>query len=181
MRYLYGGLQPSEIPGLKAARTLYRSIGVDPTRMRPASEALMRRVLKGDSLPKINSAVDAMNLVSLRHMIPVGLYDFAKIHGGIELRLGKEGEQYGRIGSGEIHLEGRLGLFDESGGFGNPTGDSRRTCVGEGTTALLFVAFYPADFDPDQARRMILDAAEVLTRHTGGTTRMLGEAGLVGW
>ena len=87
MRSLYTGRKPGEIPGLKPARKLFRSIGADPTRMRPASEALLRRVLKGGKVPAINSAVDAANLVSLRHLIPVGLYDLDCIRGDILLRL----------------------------------------------------------------------------------------------
>jgi DNA/RNA-binding domain of Phe-tRNA-synthetase-like protein len=179
MRALYKGRTPSEIPGCLPARKLYKSIGVDPTRMRPASEALLRRVLKGGGVPVINSAVDAANLVSLRNLIPVGLYDADKIRGDVELRVGRVGEQYQRIGAGEIHLEGRLGLFDDEGGFGNPTGDSRRTSVGPDTKNLFFTAFFPAGFDPAEAKQIIKDAGDALSRYTGGDALLQGEAGLI--
>jgi DNA/RNA-binding domain of Phe-tRNA-synthetase-like protein len=179
MRALYDCCTPSEIPGCLPARKLYKSIGVDPTRMRPASEALLRRVLKGGKIPSINSAVDAANLVSLRNLIPVGLYDADKIQGDIELRVGRAGEQYPRIGTGEIHLDGRLGLFDEEGGFGNPTGDSRRTLVDYDTKNLLFTAFFPTGFDTSEARRIIEDAGEALSRYTGGEALLMGDGGLI--
>jgi DNA/RNA-binding domain of Phe-tRNA-synthetase-like protein len=179
MRALYCGLQPSEIPGLKPARRLFKSIGVDPTRMRPASEALLRRVLKGGGIPSINSAVDATNLISLQHLTPVGLYNRDRIDGAVLLRLGRAGEDYQRIGKGVLHLERRIGLFDGRGGFGNPTGDSRRTSVDAHTKNLLFVAFFPADSDPLEIAGMVRDAGEKLTLFTGGETALLGEDGVI--
>ena len=68
----YSGLTPAEIPGLAEARRLYKSFGVDPSRRRPSSEALLRRVLKGKGLYQINNAVDCCNLASLRFLLPVG-------------------------------------------------------------------------------------------------------------
>ena len=179
MRSLYAGVQPSEIPGLRPARLLFRSIGVDPTRMRPASEALLRRTLNRRGIPRINSAVDTANLISLRYLIPVGLYDRDRISGDILLRLGREGEHYQRIGSGSLNLEGRIGLFDREGGFGNPTGDSRRTSVTRETTSLLFVGFFPVDVDSEDIREMIGTAGRELTRHTGGRSHALGDGGLI--
>ena len=48
------------------ARALYRRFGVDPTRVRPSSEALLRRLKKGDPLPRINSLVDVANAMSVQ-------------------------------------------------------------------------------------------------------------------
>ena len=167
-RVVYGKRKPAQIEGCQAARLLYRSIGVDPTRMRPASEALLRRVLKGGEIPRINSAVDATNIVSLRLLLPVGLYDAKKIVGTVFLRLGLTGEGYARIGSGRLNLEGRIGLFDDTGGFGNPTGDSRRTCVGAETSRLLFVFFAPAGLSTAVLHDEIALATKTLTVLTGG-------------
>jgi len=168
VREVYGSRQPSEIEGLQAARRLFRSIGVDPTRMRPASEALLRRILKGGEFPRINSAVDAANVVSLRLLLPVGHYDAGKVHGDILLRLGRPGEGYDRIGSGRLNLEGRIGLFDSLGGFGNPTGDSSRTSVDEKTERLLFVFFVPASATRADLEDRIDFATQTLGAYTGG-------------
>jgi DNA/RNA-binding domain of Phe-tRNA-synthetase-like protein len=168
VRAVYGSKQPSEIDGLQAARRLFRSIGVDPTRMRPASEALLRRILKGGELPRINSAVDAANVVSLRLLLPVGLYDAGKVDGDVLLRLGRSGEGYDRIGSGRINLEDRIGLFDSTGGFGNPTGDSFRTSVNEATERLLFVLFVPSFATRAGLEDQIDFAARTLAAYTGG-------------
>jgi len=142
----WSGLLPSEIEPLQEARRLYRSVGIPPTRIRPSSEALLRRVLKGLDLYAINNAVDACNLASLSFLLPVGLYDLGKVRGDVVLRLGVAGEEYPGIRKGPVHLEGRLGLFDDDGPFGSPTSDSARTCVDEGTTSLLAVVMATAAY-----------------------------------
>ena len=68
-----------EVPGAADARTLYKALGLDPTKTRPSNEALLRRALKGESLYRINTLVDALNLCSLRYQLPFGLYDLARI------------------------------------------------------------------------------------------------------
>ena len=138
-RERWGDLTPGRIPELGEARRLYRSCGMEPTRHRPSSEALLRRVLKGKGLYRISNLVDSCNLSSLSFLLPIGMYDLALIRGDLTLRLGRPGEQYEGIRKGEVHLEGRLGLFDEVGPFGSPTSDSARTCTHEGTTAVLAV------------------------------------------
>jgi DNA/RNA-binding domain of Phe-tRNA-synthetase-like protein len=141
LRRLYRGLSPGDIPALGEARRLYRAAGVDPTRTRPSSEALLRRVLREQPLPRVNAAVDAINLASLFFLLPIGLYDLDRVRGDVELRRGRAGEAYPGIRKGEIHLEGRLGLFDATGPFGSPTSDSTRTSVDEATRRLLAIVF----------------------------------------
>lgn len=144
----YAGLLPSEIPGLDEARTLYKSFGMDPSRHRPSSEALLRRVIKGKDLYRISNVVDSCNLASLEFLLPVGMYDLDLVAGDVVLRTGTAGEQYPGIRKGDVHLEGRLGLFDSRGPFGSPTSDSARTCTSEATRNILAVimatAGYPA-------------------------------------
>lgn len=144
----YGGLLPSEIPGLQEARDLYKSFGMDPSRHRPSSEALLRRVLKGKDLYRISNVVDSCNLASLEFLLPVGMYDLAKVTGDVVLRTGRDGEQYPGIRKGDVHLAGRLGLFDETGPFGSPTSDSARTCTSADTTTLFAVIMATASTSP---------------------------------
>ncbi len=135
----YAGLLPSEIPGLQEARNLYKSFGMDPSRHRPSSEALLRRVLKGKDLYRISNVVDSCNLASLEFLLPVGMYDLERITGDIVLRTGRTGEQYAGIRKGDVHLAGRLGLFDQTGPFGSPTSDSERTCTSADTQTIFAV------------------------------------------
>ncbi|HSS51323.1 MAG TPA: hypothetical protein VLX28_20460, partial [Thermoanaerobaculia bacterium] len=55
----------SSDPTVAALRSLFRAAGCDPTRYRPSSEALLRRVLKGEDLPAIHPLVDLNNCLSV--------------------------------------------------------------------------------------------------------------------
>ena len=142
----FTGVAPSAVPGLAEARTLYKSFGMDPSRHRPSSEALFRRVLRGDDLYRINNVVDTCNLASLEFLLPIGMYDLALIEGDVTLRTGQAGEEYPGIRKGPVHLAGRLGLFDRAGPFGSPSSDSARTSVRDTTTAILAVIMATAAF-----------------------------------
>ena len=78
LRRAHAGLLPGDIKGLEPARRLYHRFGIDPTRTRPSSEALLRRVLKGESLYRLNRLVDAINWASLAMLLPIGLYDLTQ-------------------------------------------------------------------------------------------------------
>src|SRR3954469_13107374 len=91
-----------------AVRTMSKRVGLDPTKTRPSSEALLRRVRKGGSLPRINSMVDVCNWCSFEFQLPYGLYDAACIEGDVELRLGREGESYPGIRKDDVHVGGRI-------------------------------------------------------------------------
>jgi DNA/RNA-binding domain of Phe-tRNA-synthetase-like protein len=144
----HAGLPPSRIPGLAEARDLYKSFGMEPTRHRPSSEALLRRLLQGKGLYRISNLVDACNFASLSFLLPIGMYDLDRVVGDVVVRTGHAGESYPGIRKGPVNLEGRLGLFDDLGPFGSPTSDSARTSTDESTVRLLAVvlatAAYPA-------------------------------------
>lgn len=166
-RMRWAGRAPGEIPELQAARELYRRTGVDPTKLRPSSEALLRRVLRGETLYRINALVDTCNLCSLEFLLPIGLYDRDRVRGPITARLGRAGESYESLGKGRYAVEGRLALFDEAGPFGSPTNDSRRTAVTEATTACLMVIFAPAPYPRSRLAEHAGQAAARLRQFTG--------------
>jgi DNA/RNA-binding domain of Phe-tRNA-synthetase-like protein len=127
-----------------AVRRMYKQLGIDPTRTRPSSEALLRRVRRGDPLPRVNTLVDVCNWCSLERQLPYGLYDLDRVRGPIELRVGRQGEEYAGIRKDVVHVAGRLTLADADGPFGNPTSDSARTMVTPSTRRVLIVIFAPA-------------------------------------
>ncbi len=166
------GRAPGEIEGLQPARDLYRVFGIDPTRTRPSSEALLRRVMKGQGLPRILNAVDICNLCALLFLLSIGLYDAARIRGTVTLRRGRPGESYPGIRKDDVHLGGRPVLADDEGAFGNPTSDSLRTSVTPATTSIWMVIFAPAATPPATLRRHVSTAGSLMTRHlapAGGT------------
>src|SRR6185503_14705258 len=86
LRTRHAGVKSGDVAGTEDARTLYKALGIDPTKTRPSNEALLRRVLKGESLYVVNTLVDALNLCSLRAQLPFGLYDLAHVAGPVVLR-----------------------------------------------------------------------------------------------
>ncbi|MSO84291.1 MAG: hypothetical protein EXQ53_13525 [Acidobacteria bacterium] len=155
---------PDEIA---AVRTMYKRVGIDPTKRRPSSEALLRRVRKGDALPRINSMVDVCNWCSLEFQLPYGLYDAAHIEGDVVLRLGREGESYPGIRKDEVHVAGRITLADSRGPFGNPTSDSARTMVTPTTTRALVVVFAPREVDARHLAVVLDVTAQRMNAFTG--------------
>ena len=154
----------TETAGIAAGvRSMYKRVGLDPTKHRPSSEALLRRVKKGDPLPRVNSLVDVINWCSVESQLPFGLYDAARIEGPVVLRLGRQCESYPGIRKDEVHVEGRLVLADESGPFGNPSSDSERTMVTESTVRALVVIFAPADLDGAVAERALAVTVDRVT------------------
>ena len=150
-----------------AVRTMYKRVGLDPTKTRPSSEALLRRVRKGDALPRINSMVDVCNWCSLEFQLPYGLYDAARIEGDVALRLGQPGETYAGIRKDDVHVGGRIALADAIGAFGNPTSDSARTMVTSNTTQALLVVFAPREVDAATVARVLDATSARMTEFTG--------------
>jgi DNA/RNA-binding domain of Phe-tRNA-synthetase-like protein len=151
-----------------AVRAMYRRVGLDPTKTRPSNEALLRRVRKGEPLPRINSMVDVVNWCSLECQLPYGLYDAARIEGPVTLRLGREGEEYAGIRKDVVHVAGRITVADDRGPFGNPTSDSARTMVTTATTEALVIVYAPAALPPRELARAVQVTAERLAQVCGG-------------
>jgi DNA/RNA-binding domain of Phe-tRNA-synthetase-like protein len=151
-----------------AVRTMYKKVGLDPTKTRPSNEALLRRVRRGDTIPRINSAVDIVNWCSLEFQLPYGLYDASKIEGAVTLRLGREGEKYAGIRKDEVNVGGRITVADDRGPFGNPTSDSARTMVTPATTGLLVVVYAPNEIGRAQLERVVDVTAERMQQILGG-------------
>ena len=78
--------QLREEPTFRAYRDFFWRVGVDPTKTRPSSEALIRRTLRGSPLPKINSLVDTYNLASIDSAIPIAAFDVDKLSGEMLMR-----------------------------------------------------------------------------------------------
>ena len=131
----------SKIPPIHKAREAYKALGKDPSRYRLSAEALLRRILQGKSLYKVNNIIDILNLISVRSGISIGGYDAEKIQDGIRLSVGNESDLYHAIGRGQLNICSLPVLKDAVGPFGNPTSDSERTCVTEKIRNFLMVFF----------------------------------------
>lgn len=126
------------LSGIASTRQVYRACGKDPSRYRPASEALIRRILQGKSLYQINTLVDLVNLASMRYGYSIGGFDADKFAGNtLTLGIGRADELYEGIGRGFINIEGLPVYRDAIGGVGTPTSDNERTKIDDKTCRLI--------------------------------------------
>ena len=127
-----------DITSIAATRRIYKLCGKDPSRYRPAAEALIRRILKGQDLYRIDVAVDLINLASMAYGYSIGGFDADQIVGNVlSLGIGQKDEPYEGIGRGILNIEGLPVYRDEIGGIGTPTSDHERTKITLDTTHLL--------------------------------------------
>ena len=127
-----------QISGIEATRRVYRACGKDPSRYRPAAEALIRRMLQGKRLYQIDTLVDLVNLASIAYGYSIGGFDADKFVGDtLTLGVGREGEPYEGIGRGAINIAGLPVYRDALGGVGTPTSDNERTKISIDTRRVL--------------------------------------------
>jgi len=131
-------------PIFRSYRDLYWTFGMDPTKLRVSSEAVLRRVLKGLNLWRISDIVDVINLASAYHKIPIGLIDTSKLTGDLVIRSAAKGEVFQRIGGKTIMCRGReIVVADENKivCFGYATHDSERTMITKDTSSALVLLY----------------------------------------
>lgn len=160
-----------------AVRTMYKRVGIDPTKTRPSNEALLRRIRKGGAIPRINTMVDIINWCSVEFQLPYGLYDLSRVSGQVTLRLGRDGEEYAGIRKDAVHVAGRITVVDDEGPFGNPTSDSARTMVTPSTSQALVVVYAPAETSVSRLREVLGLTSQRISDLCGGseTARLVGE------
>ncbi len=107
---------PAAHPRLAAWREAFRRFGAKPADTRPALESLVRRVLKGDDIPYISTAVALMNTLSLAHLLPCGGDDLGQVVGDFSLRLARGDEPFTPFIGGETEYPapGEVILADDA-------------------------------------------------------------------
>jgi DNA/RNA-binding domain of Phe-tRNA-synthetase-like protein len=85
-------------PTVRAYRDFYWKLGIDPTKTRPSGEALLRRVLNGNELPRISTVVDAYNLASMQTVVPISGFDRDCLSLPFKVRFAENLEQFVGIG-----------------------------------------------------------------------------------
>lgn len=156
-----------EHPTVAAIRKLFRAAGCDPTRYRPSSEALLRRVLKGEDLAAIQPLVDLNNALSIELAVPSCVMAAESMEPPLVLRAGSPGETFESL-RGPFSLEGKLLLADAQGPLGTPITDSVRVKIQPETAHAWLVAYLPQDVvfagEAEQALRDLAARSEVEVR-----------------
>ena len=143
---------------------MFRAWDIDPSKYRPSSEALLRRVVQGKGLYRVWNVVDIGNFGSIETGWPFGCYDRARIRPPVVFRHGATGESYEGIGKRTWHLEGRPVLADADGPFGSPISDSTRTMIAESAREILTVIYAPASAPDASVEAAMARLCERLSR-----------------
>jgi DNA/RNA-binding domain of Phe-tRNA-synthetase-like protein len=152
---------------VKGVRAMFREWGMDPSKYRPSSEALLRRVVQGKGLYRVSNVVDIGNLGSIETGWPFGCYDRSRIQPPLEFRHGASGESYEGIGKQTWHLQGRPLLADFQGPFGSPISDSTRSMITQSARDILVVMYVPAGAADTSLEAAIKRLIERLTQFAG--------------
>jgi DNA/RNA-binding domain of Phe-tRNA-synthetase-like protein len=159
----------AEAPPVRAVRGMFREWDIDPSKYRPSSEALLRRVVQGKGLYRVSNVVDIGNLGSIEAGWPYGCYDRSTITPQIVLRHGVSGESYEGIGKRTWHLEGRAVLADPQGPFGSPISDSTRSMITEPTRDILMVIYAPVGTGDEAVKAAMETLTMRLVRFAGAS------------
>jgi DNA/RNA-binding domain of Phe-tRNA-synthetase-like protein len=154
----------AETEEIRTVRAMFREWDMDPSKYRPSSEALSRRVVQGKGLYRVSNVVDICNLGSIETGWPYGCYDRSRVRAPITFRHGAASERYEGIGKKVWHLEGRPVLADVDGPFGSPISDSTRSMITESAREILVVIYAPAAAADTSIERAMTRLGERLTQ-----------------
>ena len=159
----------AEAEPTRAVRAMFRAWGVDPSKYRPSSEALLRRVVQGKGLYRVSNLVDIGNLGSIETGWPYGCYDRSRVASPIVFRHGAPGEAYEGIGKRIWHLEGRPVLADLEGPFGSPISDSTRSMIAESARDILVVIYAPSPASDASLETAMAQLSQRLAQFAGAS------------
>jgi len=150
---------------VRAYRDFYWRIGIDPTKVRPSSEALVRRVLRGN-FPRIDPVVDAGNVASVETLVPIGIYDLRKVKLPLNLTLSVGGEVFLPIGGDSEVLPAGIPVLKDSAGrvvHLYPHRDCKETMVTNETEEVVIVSAGVPNVDLNLIKKATERTAEILS------------------
>lgn len=154
-------------PPVSALRRLFKAAGCDPSRYRPASEALLRRILKGEPIPGIHPLVDVNNCLSATLAVPCCVMAAESFEPPFLFRSGREGESYESL-KGPFQLEGKPLLLDAIGPCDAPITGSERVRVLPETSRATLVVYLPRGIVSvsvtEEALQSVLESTPVARR-----------------
>lgn len=163
-------LAPGERESIKAWRAVFTAFGVKPTRHRNAAEALLRRLQRHGDIPSFSPTVDLGNLISIRHNLPVAVFDLDTFEKPLTVRLADGTESFTGIGSSESESPApdEVVFVDSAGAVA-----ARRWCWKQGasaatqpsTTSAMFVIEAAHAEAPADVRSASSDLVKLIEKH----------------
>jgi DNA/RNA-binding domain of Phe-tRNA-synthetase-like protein len=168
-----GDQPPTKHPHIASWREMYRSFGTKPGDYRPSAEALIRRAIKTGELPTINAAVDIYNLISVRHIIPMGGFDTDHVQGTIQLRLSEGAEFFTPLGPSkqEETYQGEAVYADDIRILTrrwNYRDCDETKITGDTVNLAMFIDASP-EISPEKIQDALDDLGLLLERYCGGS------------
>ncbi|MBT4351124.1 proline--tRNA ligase [archaeon] len=151
---------------IKSFRELYWSFSMDPTKNRISSEALLRRILKGNNMWRINNIVDSLNMISAKSLLPMGYIDHSTFKGEITIRTTNKDEEFIKIGGKIKKCKGtEICVSDDEKimDYGYATSDSDLTKVSDKTKDLMILIYGTKDVSDEHLKKSMSDSIEILS------------------
>jgi DNA/RNA-binding domain of Phe-tRNA-synthetase-like protein len=163
-----------DVRTIRMQRGFFWRMGVDPTKVRPASEALLRRILLNKGLPRVSPIVDAYNIASVKTLLTFSAFDLAKINPPLSVRFSREGEAVVLIGNRKKKLTGKELVLTDSAKVlcVYVHGDVDETKVTDATTDVLLVAYGIPGLSHDELEEGMVVAANYIRQFAGGEVVM---------
>ena len=154
----------TKIPKLKQTRDGYKKMGKDPSHTRPACEALLRRVVKGNNLYRLGDVIDLGNILSIETLRSVCVVDKDRLVNDVVIRLGTKEDIYEGINRGLINVINIPVYTDNVGPFGCPTSDTLRTCVTNTTKKVLVMIICFDEIEKDVDEQKLISLYQTFTK-----------------
>ena len=159
------------LPTFRAYRDFFWKVGIDPTKNRPAAEALIRRILQGKLIPNINTLVDAYNLASIKTEIALAAFDANKLKDNLLMRFATESEEFMGIGMEKpMHLEGGEIVVSDSEKLiaVYPHRDADNTKITNKTVNVVMLVCGVPGIREENLQKATQVATEYITKFCGG-------------
>ncbi|AEH49206.1 B3/B4 domain-containing protein [Parageobacillus thermoglucosidasius] len=158
----------ADILELAEWRRIFKAIGTDPSKYRPSSESLYRRIQKKNFVPTIHSAADVNNFFSLYYKIPIGIYDLDKLEGPVAVEIGTDQDEYIAINGRTVNFSRKLVSKDIHGPFGSPIVDSQRTAVTKDTKNAVQIVYLLPSMTQEQCKKLLQSMQNMFLQIHGG-------------
>ncbi len=153
---------------IKEIRDLFRKAGIDPSKYTPSAEALLKRIIDGKELYRINNVVECNNMGSMKFLLPMGVYNLDKLVGNIFFKFGSDSDVMTTMAKGEMNMKNILLTRDNEKLFGSPVSDSPHAMITADTKNILLLVYGTAGVGKDYVTKATEYTAKKIVEHAGG-------------
>lgn len=158
---------------IRGMRDLFKRNGLDPSRYAPSAEALLKRIVDGKDLYRINNVVECNNLGSMKFELPMGVYNLDNLRGDITFQFGTELDVMDTMAKGQMNMKDIMLTRDAEKLFGSPVSDSPHAIITDTVKNVLLLVYGPLEVDGDYVLNATEYTAKKIIEHAGGTISRL--------